>query len=217
MLDRVVSLNYIMKSRISSHAVVSAVFALSVGLPAQSNRGVAGEWGAVIRWPHVPAHIAQLTDGRMLTLANQGGKVQMITPVGVWTETTDAIMGGKSSVILEMAEAAAGQTALVITGDVKQGAFGQWSGVSYMPTPTFSPADLSAANTLKFRARGEGAAFGVMGFSKAGGQIPAMAPFKVGTDWSEIAIPFSAMRGFDSTGAMMHPLPLPGACRWTAG
>ena len=30
-----------------------------------------------------------------------------------------------------------------------------------------------------------------------------MAPFKVGTDWSEINIPFSAMRNFDSTGAMM--------------
>jgi imidazolonepropionase-like amidohydrolase len=146
--------------------------------------------------------IALPADGRMLALASTGGKVQMIAPVGVWTETTDSIMGGKSSVKLEMA-AAAGQPALVITGDVKQGAFGQWSGVSYMPTPTFSPADLSAANTLKFRARGEGAAFGVMGFSKAGGQIPAMAPFKVGADWSEIAIPFSAMRGFDATGAMM--------------
>ena len=143
-------------------------------------------------------------DGRILALVSAGGKVQMTAPVGVWTETTDSIMGGKSTVKLELATATAGnQPVLVITGDVKQGAFGQWSGVSYMPTPTFSPADLSAANTLKFRARGEGGAFGVMGFSKAGGQIPAMAPFKVGADWSEITIPFSAMRGFDPTGAMM--------------
>lgn len=148
--------------------------------------------------------VALPADGRILALASAGGKVQMAAPVGVWAETTDAIMGGQSSVKLELAGAAPnGQPALVITGDVKQGAFAQWSGVSYMPTPTFSPADLSAANTIKFRARGEGAAFGVMGFSKAGGQIPAMAPFKVGTDWSEINIPFSAMRNFDSTGAMM--------------
>jgi imidazolonepropionase-like amidohydrolase len=148
--------------------------------------------------------IALPAGGRILALASTGGKVQMTAPVGIWAETTDSIMGGKSSVKLELAAAAPNaQPALVITGDVKQGAFGQWSGVSYMPTPTFSPADLSAANTIKFRARGEGAAFGVMGFSKAGGQIPAMAPFKVGADWSEIAIPFSAMRGFDSTGAMM--------------
>lgn len=42
-----------------------------------------------------------------------------------------------------------------------------------------------------------------MGFSKAGGQMPAMAPFKVSADWSEIKIPFSAMRGFDPIGAMM--------------
>lgn len=148
--------------------------------------------------------IALPADGRMLALANQGGKVQLIAPVGVWTETTDSIMGGKSSVKLELAAMTSdAQPALVITGDVKQGAFGQWSGVSYMPTPTFSPADLSAANTFKFRARGEGAAFGVMGFSKAGGQIPAMAPFKVGADWSEVKIPFSALHGFDATGAMM--------------
>lgn len=148
--------------------------------------------------------VALPADGRMLALASQGGKVQMIAPVGIWSETTDAIMGGKSSVKLELAAATpGGQPALVITGDVKQGAFGQWSGISYMPTPTFSPADLSAANTLKFRARGEGAAFGVMGFSKVGGQIPAMAMFKVGTDWSDIKIPFSAMSGFDASGAMM--------------
>lgn len=145
--------------------------------------------------------IALPADGRMLILANQGGKVQLIAPVGVWTETTDSIMGGKSSVKLELASGA--QPALVITGDVKQGAFGQWSGVSYMPTPTFSAADLSAVNMLTFRARGKGSAFGVMGFSKAGGQIPAMAPFNVVLEWSDIKIPFSAMRGFDATGTMM--------------
>lgn len=150
------------------------------------------------------AQVALPADGRMLSLASQGGKVQMVAPVGIWNETTDSIMGGKSSVKLELAAAVPGaQPTLVISGDVKQGAFGQWSGVSYMPTPTFSPADLSTVNTLKFRARGQGAAFGVMGFSKAGGQMPAMAPFKVGAEWSEIKIPFSAMKGFDATGAMM--------------
>lgn len=152
----------------------------------------------------IATQIALPADGRLLALSNNGGNVTMTAPVGVWTETTDAIMGGKSSVKLEQTGAAPnGQPALVITGDVKQGAFGQWSGVSYMPTPSFTPADLSAANTLKFYARGEGTAFGLMGFSKAGGQIPAMAPIKVGAEWSEITVPFSAMRGFDPKGAMM--------------
>jgi hypothetical protein len=152
----------------------------------------------------IATQIALPADGRLLALSNNGGNVTMTAPVGVWTETTDAIMGGKSSVKLEQTGAAPnGQPALVITGDVKQGAFGQWSGVSYMPTPSFTPADLSAANTLKFYVRGEGTAFGLMGFSKAGGQIPAMAPIKVGAEWSEITVPFSAMRGFDPKGAMM--------------
>jgi hypothetical protein len=152
----------------------------------------------------VASGVALPADGRMLWLASDGGKVTMTAPTGVWAETTDAIMGGKSSVKLELAGAAPnGQPALVVTGDVKQGAFGQWSGISYMPTATFSPADLSAANTLKFWARGEGAAFGVMGFSQAGGQIPAMAPFSIGSEWKEITIAFSSMAKFDAKGATM--------------
>jgi imidazolonepropionase-like amidohydrolase len=148
--------------------------------------------------------LALPADGRMLTLSEEGGKVKMTAPFGLWSETTDAIMGGKSSVMLSSAGTAPnGQAAMLITGDVKQGAFGQWSGVSYMPTQTFSPADLSAANRIKFLARGEGAAFGLMGFSKAGGQMPAMAPFSVSAQWTEISIPFSAMRGFDASGATM--------------
>jgi Complex I intermediate-associated protein 30 (CIA30) len=140
----------------------------------------------------------------MLGLSEEGGKVKMTAPFGIWSETTDAIMGGKSSVALSLSGTAPnGQPALLVTGDVKQGAFGQWSGISYMPTPTFSPANLSGANRIKFRARGQGAAFGLMGFSSAGGQIPAMAPFSVGPDWAEISIPFAAMQNFDASGATM--------------
>ena len=113
----------------------------------------------------------------------------MSAPVGIWSETTDIIMGGQSSVKLELAGATKdGMPVLAISGDVKKGAFGQWSGISYTPTATFSPADLSAATMIKFRVRGDGAAFGVMGFSQAGGQIPAMAPFKASAEWSPCQI-----------------------------
>ncbi len=48
-----------------AYAVVSLV---CLPLAAQS-RAQRGEWGSVVAWPHVPAHIAQLNDGRMLTWA----------------------------------------------------------------------------------------------------------------------------------------------------
>lgn len=154
------------------------------------------------------------SDGRVLLLGAQDGKVQMKAPSGTWLETTDAIVGGSSSVKLEIGGIAPnGQQALAITGNVKQGAFSQWSGVSYMLSPNFGPVDLSAAKMIKFWARGEGPSFGIMGFSKAGGQIPAMAPFKVEAEWSEVTVPFSALANFDAKGASMlaitalHPGP----------
>ena len=57
-----------MKNRLFP-ATVLALLGMSGSIFAQSNKGVTGEWGPVIQWPHVPAHIVQLNDGRMLTWA----------------------------------------------------------------------------------------------------------------------------------------------------
>lgn len=145
------------------------------------------------------APLALPADGRMLTLSAKDGKVQMSAPFGLWSEATDAIMGGKSTVKLDMAgNSPNGQPALKITGVVATGAFGQWSGVSFMPSSSFAPADMSNANTMKFWARGEGSGFAIFGFSKASGQMPAIAPFTVTSDWKEIAVPFSALPKFEA-------------------
>jgi imidazolonepropionase-like amidohydrolase len=148
--------------------------------------------------------IALPADGRMLALSGEGGKVKMTAPFGVWSPATDEIIGGKSTVKLEFAgNAPNGQPALKMTGEVQQGAFGQWAGVSFMPTPSFAPTDLSNANGLKFFARGEGPGFAIFGFSKAGGRTPSVTPFTVTGEWREIAVPFASLPKFDATGTNM--------------
>lgn len=143
-------------------------------------------------------------DGRILALSSVDGKLQMGAPFGLWSEATDAIMGGKSSVKLELGGTAPnGQPALKMTGEVQAGAFGQWSGVSFMPAQSFAPINLSNANMLKFWARGEGPGFAIFGFSKAGGQMPSVAPITVTGEWKEIAVPFTALPKFDAKGTNM--------------
>lgn len=143
-------------------------------------------------------------DGLILALSSVDGKLQMGAPFGLWSEATDAIMGGKSSVKLELGGTAPnGQPALKMTGEVQAGAFGQWSGVSFMPAQSFAPINLSNANMLKFWARGEGPGFAIFGFSKAGGQMPSVAPITVTGEWTEIAVPFTALPKFDAKGTNM--------------
>ena len=50
-------------------APLLALITVSGPVFAQANKSVMGEWGAVIKWPHVPAHMVQLNDGKMLTWA----------------------------------------------------------------------------------------------------------------------------------------------------
>jgi imidazolonepropionase-like amidohydrolase len=154
-----------------------------------------------------PDAVALPADGRILALTSDNGKVVMKAPLGSWMESTDSMMGGQSTVKLAVnGKAPDGQPALVMTGDVTKGTFGQWAGVSFMPGANFSAVNLSSANALKLWVRGEGAGFGVMGFSKAGGQMPSTAPMKVSTEWTELTIPFAAMPKFDASGALMFAI-----------
>jgi imidazolonepropionase-like amidohydrolase len=154
-----------------------------------------------------PAAIALPADGRILMLAEENGKVAMKAPLGTWSESTDSMMGGESTVALALSgKAPNGLPALMLSGEAKKGAFGQWAGISFMPGQNFSAVNLSAANTLKLWVRGEGAGFGIMGFSKAGGQMPSMVPIKVGAEWAEVSVPFSALPKFDAISAQMFSI-----------
>jgi imidazolonepropionase-like amidohydrolase len=146
-------------------------------------------------------------DGRIGRFARaMDGKVEMKAPFGAgWVENSDTQFGGNSTVRLEVGGTApGGETALVMSGEVKPGAFAQWAGIGFMPgARQFAPGNISGANALKFRARGEGPGFGTMAFSEASGQRPVTMAFAVTNEWSEVVIKFADLKGFDPAGAML--------------
>jgi imidazolonepropionase-like amidohydrolase len=158
---------------------------------------------------NAPTHppVTLPADGRISHFSRAAdGKAEMKASFGTgWTENSDKLFGGSSTVQLEIGGTApGGETAVVISGEVKPGAFAQWAGIGFMPgAREFAPADISGATSLKFRARGEGAGFGTMAFSEATGQRPVIAPFTVTKEWSEVVIKFADLKGFDPTGAML--------------
>jgi len=144
-------------------------------------------------------------DGRIGLFSSAGGKAVLAAPFGVgWSATTDAIMAGKSHVDLAVTGAAPnGQPALVMTGALTVDFPFPWAGVGFMPgAKPFAPVNLSSATAITFWARGQGAAFAVLGFS-AGTQRPASAAFAVGADWKQVTIPFDRISGFDPHAATM--------------
>ncbi|CAN5349505.1 hypothetical protein BH10PSE14_BH10PSE14_15260 [soil metagenome] len=122
-----------------------------------------------------------------------------------WQVSTDSIAGGTSRVSLSVAGAAPdGNAALVMSGEVTADFIAPWAGVGFSPgAQPFTPADISAANALRFWVRGEGKSFALMGFSPAGGQRPAVAPIAVTGDWKEVTMPFASLRNFDPHNAML--------------
>lgn len=145
-------------------------------------------------------------DGRIATFSSADGKAVMKAPFGAgWTISTDSFVGGTSTVALIVTGTAPnGQPALVMTGEIKPGAIASWAGVSFSPAAQpFQPANLGAANAIRFWTRGEGSALVVMGFSQAGGQAPSVASVQAGKDWREVTVKFSDLKGFDPTGATL--------------
>jgi hypothetical protein len=109
-------------------------------------------------------------------------------------------MGGKSTVQLQVAEAEpSGQISLVIKASIKSGFAYPWAGVVFFPgAKPMMPADLSHANTLKFKVKGDGAKYQV-GFTMQGSFIPSNVTFTVTSDWQEVRLPFSQFAGLDSS------------------
>ncbi|MEG3086975.1 amidohydrolase family protein [Sphingomonas sp. PB4P5] len=153
-----------------------------------------------------PPPIALPADGRIAQFSAAEGKVVMTSPFGAgWSVSTDTIMGGKSTLATALGGAAPnGQTALVVTGEIKPGYMAPWAGIAFYPADQqFQPANLGRAKALRLWARGEGKSFAVMGFSTTGGQRPSVAPITIGKDWAELTLRFADLANFDPTTAQM--------------
>nr|WP_315476673.1 CIA30 family protein [uncultured Undibacterium sp.] len=136
-------------------------------------------------------------DGRISLFS----KAKLAGPFGFgWVPSNDAPMGGKSSVELSVAEPEAnGQNPLIIKSTIRAGFAYPWAGVIFFPADKpMQAADLSAANTLKFKVKGDGQAYNV-GFTMQGSFIPMNQVFTAGAEWQEISLPFSQFKGLDAS------------------
>ncbi len=110
----------------------------------------------------------------------------LAAPMGSpWTESTDAMAGGNSTVTLEVVEGGAegSARALRLSGEVRPaGPFG-WATAMYFPsTQPFLPVNLSATEGFAFHVRGSGPGFNVSVFSGGGNMIPVSAGVEVPGD-----------------------------------
>ena len=105
-----------------------------------------------------------------------------------WQPTTDEMMGGKSTVHLEVVSPGAGGSAgaLALRGSILAGFSFPWAGAMVFPGDMpMTPVDFSKKKDVVFFARGDGAGYRLMLFAESLGQIPASAPFTAGDTWQE--------------------------------
>ncbi|WMW80589.1 CIA30 family protein [Undibacterium cyanobacteriorum] len=136
-------------------------------------------------------------DGRISLFSTE----KLASPFGFgWVPSNDAPMGGKSSVELKVfADSGLQQNAVKVAATVNPGFAFPWAGIAFFPsTQPMQAADLSAANTLKFKIRGDGKTYTV-GFTMQGSFIPVTATVTADKEWTEISLPLSRFKGLDTS------------------
>ncbi|MES2901497.1 MAG: CIA30 family protein [Pseudomonadota bacterium] len=131
-------------------------------------------------------------------------KDKLASPIGHgWMQASDAFMGGKSNVKLDLREPVDGQAVLAVNANVVEGFAYPWAGLSFMPgKQPMAAADLSAAKVIRFKVRGDGGQYSLNVMGK-GAQMPVSVPFTAESGWREVAIPFSAFKGIDASAITM--------------
>ncbi|WP_323143161.1 CIA30 family protein [Massilia phyllosphaerae] len=163
----------------------------------QQRRQVAQE--AVPRTSPAPA---LPPDGR-ISLIKDG---RLASPFGVgWMPSDDSVAGGASRVKLAT-QASEGQAVVTVEASVKAGFFYPWAGLAFLPGAAapgaIGEADLGAVRAIRFRVRGDGKTYQLTMASR-GMRIPRTVNFTAGTQWEEVAIPFSAFAGVDPAAVTM--------------
>ena len=143
------------------------------------------------------AEVQLPSDGRISLFSAE----KLASPFGFgWVPSNDAPMGGKSSVKMKVNPVPEmTQNALHVEASVNPGFAFPWAGVAFFPAAQpMQAVDLSAANTLKFKVKGDGKNYTV-GFTMQGSFIPVTVAFTAPTEWTEVSLPFSRFKGMDAT------------------
>jgi imidazolonepropionase-like amidohydrolase len=167
-------------------------------------QAVQKEWEAVNRLKSAPAP-PNSESGWISDF--EGEKVAANFGAG-WIISTDAMMSGKSTAQFRLAEGGAegSRQSLLISGTIKEGAAFRWAGAMFLPGKTFvDPANLSFAKAFSFYARGQGAEFAVLLFSRSAGFIPAVRAFEASPEWKEVVFSWEDFNteGYDITGIFL--------------
>ncbi|HEV2381995.1 MAG TPA: CIA30 family protein [Terriglobia bacterium] len=133
-----------------------------------------------------------------------------------WFDSTDQMMGGKSTEQFKVVEGGADGTegSLLITGEIAGGTTFPWAGAMFMPgTKPFAPANLSSKNAIRFWAKGDGKTYRVMLFSASAGPMPAIQEFDAGPEWKQYNFPLASFHtdGHDIEGVLFSGGPAPGS------
>ncbi|KAB2964009.1 MAG: amidohydrolase family protein [Thermoanaerobaculia bacterium] len=124
----------------------------------RATRAIIGVWKGgqpLARRPAAAPRLPRLEATASL-LADFDSEPDGATPVG-WATTTDAVMGGESTVELGVRPAAAssGQV-LAVRGQIRPGFPFPWAGATlWLGTQPMAPIDLAGRTVLRFRARGD--------------------------------------------------------------
>ncbi len=120
---------------------------------------------------------------------------------GSWSATSDRMLGGDSSALLERvaggADGSAG--ALRVSGEVRAQAAQRWAGALFSPaTQPMQAVDASSARELVFRLRGDGRELAVLLFHGAGGPAPpALRTVSSTPEWVEHRLPLAGFSAAD--------------------
>jgi imidazolonepropionase-like amidohydrolase len=134
---------------------------------------------------------AKASNATLIADFSDGLAARMGQPFGV---STDAMMGGKSTAELSVKDGA-----LHVQGNVDGGLPFAWAGTLWMAgAKPMEPLDFAGRKELVFKVRGPARMATAMVFSGEQAQgMPAMQPFAIKPEWTEIRIPLEQFKGVD--------------------
>ena len=144
--------------------------------------------------PAGPGPVADFDDGQVASAYGAG-----------WENSTDGIMGGTSTVVVEAVEGGAAGTThhLSVSGEIESTFSFPWAGAMFYPGAIpLAPVDLSSATELVFWARGQPGTYRVMMFCQSLGPMPTQTTFQVADEWQQFVVPFEEFQGLDPSGLM---------------
>jgi imidazolonepropionase-like amidohydrolase len=183
-----------------------------------ATRAIAGVWKGGVAVPRpLPEPEPQTEPLPTGTVADfESGELAAAFGFG-WSESTDSLMGGKSTVALKVVSGGAKGSAhaLALRGELVAAFAFPWAGAMYFPgAAPMAPANLSAAQEVAFWAKGTPGTYRVLAFARSLGQIPSQQTFEVDSEWRRIVLPLSGFGGLDAggvTGLLWTAGPAPGA------